>query len=192
MQITRVDPRVVRIAGSEGTTEQTPTIVTFVETARPATRTKATGLWLGANGFSIGADPGSDAAVGIAETEPLGDASSAAVCVEDEDGMLAWIDLPEGAIPKPEAMKKTLQKLGCSQVWGVKSTKNGHARVLPGANVPAGTEIDARLVRGEGPSSKLLFDGPVVGPNVWQPIQMQRIRYFSRPKKVEDAGAPDP
>lgn len=194
LQITRIDPRVVRVAGSEGTTEQTPTVVTFVETLRP--RAGQSGLWLGPSGFTVGDDPGN--AVGITETQPLGDTTAAAVCVQDEDGMLAWIDLPEGAIPDGASaarMKATLEKMGCSHVYGVKSTKGGRSRLVEG-NVPAASpggvvEIDARLVRGEGPSSKLLFDGPIVGPNVWQPIQMQRIRYFSRPKKIEDAGAPD-
>jgi hypothetical protein len=193
LQVTRLDPRVVRAAGSEGTTEQTPTVATFVETLRP--RTGGNGLWLGANGFVIGPDPGGGA-FGIAETESLTEVSAAAVCVQDEDGMLAWIDLPETSLPgagspKPVAMKSLLEKMGCSQTYGVRSTKSGRSRLAVGSNVPPGAEIDARLVRGEGPSSKLLFDGPIVGPNVWQPIQMQRIRYFSRPKKPEDAGAPD-
>jgi hypothetical protein len=186
LQITRIDPRVVRVAGSEGTTEQTPTVVTFVETLRP--RAGQTGLWLGPNGFVVGDDPGN--AMGIAETQPLNETTSTAACVQDEDGMLAWIDVPEGV--DATRLKKTLERLGCSHAHAVKSTKGGRSRLATAANVPAGVEIDARLVRGEGPSSKLLFEGPIVGPNVWQPIQMQRIRYFSRPKKVEDAGAPDP
>lgn len=187
--VTRVDPRVVRAAGSAGTTETTPTVAAFTGTARP--RPGEGGLWLGAAGFFIG--PAPEGAYAVADTEPLGAAPDAAACVEDEDGMLAWLEVPEGAAPDAGtagAMQRAAERLGCSRLYGVRATPGGRARLLPGGAAPPGAEIDARLVRGEGPSAKLSFDGPVVGPAVWQPIQMQRIRYFARPKREPDAGAP--
>ena len=45
-----------------------------------------------------------------------------------------------------------------------------------------------RLVRGSTPGAALHFDTPIVGPNVWQPLQSQRVRYFNRPKPAGDAG----
>src|SRR5260221_4929395 len=47
----------------------------------------------------------------------------------------SWIDLPEAGSPKPVAMKSTLEKMGCSQTFGVKSTKSGRSRLAVGSNV---------------------------------------------------------
>ena len=80
---------------------------------------------------------------------------------------------------------------------------SGDARALVGGTLdaagepaaPAGTVSTARLVRGAPPGAHLVFDKtPVVSPNVWQPLQNQRVRYFRKPSKEapKDAGAPKP
>jgi hypothetical protein len=188
LSLVRIDPRVVVPAGSEGTTEQTPTVVSFARTSRP--RAGGSGLWLTKVGFFAGEDPGGG--FPIAEIGPLDNASTAAVCVQDEDGMLGWAELPESAAPSAEtaaSMNTALFRMGCTRTFGVRAGKNQRPHAFFG-QVPAGIEVDARLVRGQCPSAKLFFDTKVVSPAVWQPLQTKRIRYFARPKQAEnDAGS---
>ena len=190
-RLLRVDPRVVRAAGAPGTTEQTPTIVSFTDARHPR---GAQGLWLTSAGFFVGAEPAG--ALAIAELEPIGDRTRAAACVQDEDGMLAWAELDEGVAPDARtaaALGATLAKLGCSKPLGVRATKpDARPRAMLGPT-PATAEVVARLVRGEATSARMYFHTPVVGPGTWQPLQMQRVRYFHRPtKSASDAGAPEP
>jgi hypothetical protein len=193
LSLLRVDPRVARAAASAGTTADTPTTVAFVGTERPRPSTAA--VWLSRGLFVVGPDPG-EGALAIAAVLPLEDAqaSRAAACVQDEDGMLAWAELPAHVPPDrstAEAMDAALRGLGCSRVYGVLGAEPrallGGTLTLTGAPAPQ-EAATARLVRGEGPSARLHFRTPVVGPAVWQPLQMQRVRYFPKPR-VRDAGA---
>jgi hypothetical protein len=200
----RVDPRTVRHAGSSGTTADTPTVISFVGSGK-APKTGELGLWLANGVFLIGGsapddNPGAALAIGVPVSAPPAMTSRVAVGVHDEDGMLEWIELfPEVHADAKTALllDKQLERSGCS----MRMLVPGDARALLGGSLdpsgdpapPAGTAPTARLVRGSPPGAHLAFDStPVVPPAVWQPLQMQRVRYFRKPSKEKspDAGAP--
>ena len=192
LRIVRIDPHAVIPAGSSGTDEKTPTILVLSDAP---TRAPKQGLfWSASDGaFTTEASSG---AMPLAETHALdgGDPPRAVFGIDDEERMLVWIELSPDASPDEAtraAMKRVLDALGCRTRGAVAS----HARAFLGgsldvagdaAPVPAGTV--ARLVRIVRPASRLYFDTPFVGPGTWQPLQMQRVRYFNRPRP-QDAGA---
>ena len=113
--------------------------------------------------------------------------------------MLEWVELaPETQADEKTAqiMDRLLEKAGCS----VRMLVPGEARALLGgtldiagdpARPPAGPV--ARLVRGAPPGAHQIFtESAIVPPNVWQPLQNQRVRYFRKAaaKGASDAGAP--
>jgi hypothetical protein len=192
LRVVRMDPHTIAAAGSVGTDEHTPTIALFTNnTAHPSNALYFLG---GASAFSIAQSPPPDA-IALAETLPFagGSPPDAAAGIEDEEGMLVWIELPPNVAPDEStraAMKRVLDALGCGTRVAVR------ARVLLGGSLdsagdpaPPPTGTVTRLVRVAHPASRLYFDTPIVGPGTWQPLQMQRIRYFNRPKPSSDAGA---
>jgi hypothetical protein len=134
-------------------------------------------------------------ALADASTFNEGPPPAAAFGIDDEERMLVWIDLPKGAAPDEStraAMKAVFDALGC----GIRAAVRGDTHPLLGGSldaagdpVPAPTGTVARMVRVVRPAARTYFDTPVVGPGVWQPLQMQRVRYFNRPKPLSDAGA---
>ncbi len=190
----RIDPRTVVPAGSRGTTADTPTIVTFV-----APRTAGVGnverrAWFANGVFLVGTnEPGADATTlgdGVTVASPTSGTARAAVGVQDEDGMLDWVelapDVPASAAAA-KAMDALLARAGCSSRMLV--TGDSHA-LLGGTLDLTGQPIEAaigatagRLVRDAAPGAELAFDTPVVPPAIWQPLQAQRVRYFRKPGK---------
>jgi len=202
VRVLRVDPRTVRAAASAGTTEGTPTIVSFEGTRRA--RPGELAVWLGDRVFLSGAAPPSPDALAIAvgslPGSPEAASARAMVGIQDEDGMLDWIELPPDATPSAaltRAMDALLASMGCS----ARIALAGDARALLAGTLdvageptsPPRTAV-ARLVRGDAPSARPYFTStPIVSPSVWQPLQSQRVRYFQKPKKAaSDAGAPAP
>lgn len=200
VRVLRVDPRTVAVAGSAGTDETTPTIVTFA--APQQVGPHDLGLWFAKGVFTIGAGDESAHAKLLAAGVPLSAHVSSrarvAIGVHDEDGMLEWIELaPElGADAQTAAtMDALLKEHGCS----TRMLVLGDARALVGGSLDVAGEPSkppsgpsSRLVRGQAPSAKLAFtDTPIVSPTVWQPLMNQRVRYFPKPPKT-DAGAPAP
>jgi hypothetical protein len=198
LRVVRIDPRTVTRAGGAGTDEKTPTIALFTN---PPTTTAGSALSFvpaGNGSFSIGATRPSDAFV-LAATRPFagGDPPAAAAGIDDEEGMLTWIELPPGQAPDARtraAMARVLDALGCRTRAAIGTS--APAQIVLGGSLdaagepvapPAGTV--ARLVRVTHPAARLYFDTPFVGPGTWQPLQMQRVRYFNRPKRQSDAGA---
>lgn len=191
-RVVKIDPRTVRAAGSAGTTESTPTIASFTSQPHPKSGQRA--LRLGVNG-AFAVDEGTEG-LPLALVEPLATSapSIAAAGIDDEDGMLVWIELPENVTPDAgtaAAMALVFERLGCSTRVAVL----GGTRALLGGTLDAAGEATkeplgsvGRLVRGSTPGAALHFDTPIVGPNVWQPLQSQRVRYFNRPKPAGDAG----
>ena len=158
--------------------------------------------WLGQGGFFIAKTPPSEGALaiasGLAPSALKAGGARVVAGVEDEDGMLVWIELADGVKPDAQAvalMDALAGKLGC----GARVAITGDARALLGGNLDAAGEpmasvprATSRLVRGEAPGAKPYFTStPIVPINVWQPLQMQRVRYFHKPAKP-DAGAPPP
>jgi hypothetical protein len=191
--VLRVDPRVVRAAGSAGTSETTPTVASFFDAQHPPHGTEI-GVWLsGAVFLPSDKAPAADATLLVAG-QPLAHATAdntrAAIGIHDEDGMLEWIELPSDG-PADAATLHAMDSLLSHDGCGTRLFVDGSARVLLGgsldldgakAAVPAGTT--ARLVRGTAPAARPYFEStPIVGPAVWQPLQRERVRYFPKAAK---------
>ncbi len=181
----RVDPRCVLPAASPGTTVDTPTVVSFFGVLQ-----EGMGIWLSDRVLVTSSSP-IPGATRVAAGRPLGQGSSnarAAIGVQDEDGLLDWVELPPDARADGDssaAMDAVLKRLGCS----VRLLLGPDARaILGGAQDLGGGEAllpsspSTRLVRATPASARPYFDTtPVVPPSVWQPIQSQRVRYFPKP-----------
>ena len=197
LRVVRIDPHTVAPAGSPGTDEKTPTVALFTDA--PTTRSDQNGLHFvpaaTTGAFVLG--PAPSGSLALATTRPIdgGAAPRAVAAIEDEEGMLLWIELPDGVRPDEAtraAMIRVLDAIGCH----TRAAVDGSARALLGGTldaagdaVPAPTGSVTRLVRVTHPAVRMYFDTPFVGPGTWQPLQMQRIRYFNRPKAASDAGA---
>ena len=196
LRVVRIDPRAVVPAGSAGTDEKTPTIAVFTNLDAHGGASTLSFSSAGDGAFAIGAAPAGAFVIAQARDLASGAPPTAAAGVDDEEGMLAWIELPPGVTPDERtraAMSRVLDALGCRSRAAV-----ADARALLGGSLdaagdpvapPAGTV--ARLVRATREAARTYFDTPIVGPGTWQPLQMQRVRYFNRPKPQTDAGAGD-
>ncbi|WP_394820988.1 hypothetical protein [Pendulispora albinea] len=207
VRVLRIDPRTVRAAASAGTTEATPTVVSFSGGARAKPGELAIWLTQGESGdaalFLAGPAPASDAprvwilAAGEASSAPSAKGARAFAGIDDEEGMLVWIELDPASPADAEttaAIDALLGQMGC----GTRLAVHGDAHAFPGGHLdvagepatPASTTV--RLVRGETPGAHLQFAStPIVRPSVWQPLQSQRVRYFNKKSKsVPDGGAP--
>jgi hypothetical protein len=188
----RIDPRTVAPVGAKATDANTPTIVSFVAPRAGGSARVERRAWMANGVFLVGSSaPSPDAttlADGVAPTSPAAAAARAAVGVQDEDGMLNWIelaaDVPASAAAA-KAMDALLLQAGCSSRMLV----TGNAQALLGGTLDLDAQpIDlaalgptaARLVRDKAPGADLVFDTPVVTPAVWQALQAQRVRYFRR------------
>jgi hypothetical protein len=144
--------------------------------------------------FSIGHGTGPRDVV-LARGYPAADAPAAtaraAVGVQHDDGMLAWVELDPGTrsdASTAAAMDDLLDRMGCS----ARMTLPGDAQALLGGAVDAGgapvlpiPAITARLVRGRAPDAHPIFaETPVVSAQVWQPLQAKRVRYFFKPDAI--------
>ncbi len=197
VRILRVDPKAIRPAGSAGTAEDTPTVVSLFAGARgPAQQTLA---WQD-EVFVIGSGIG-PRATKVASGAPLGVANPSQVDtvagVEDLDGMLDWVELDPGGAPPDrvllDAVDRLLAKLGCSS----RIALDGAGKALLGGSVDMLGQPLApppppfvRFVRGATPAARLYFQStPVVSPSVWQPLQSKRVRYFPKPQKPSPAAS---
>lgn len=197
LRVVRADPRTMKPAAAG--TDDEPTVLELEGPARGDL-----GLWWSGDVFSLAPSaPAKDAArlvSGYPATAAPAATARAAVGVQDEDGMLVWVELPEGARPDATtaaAMDSLLQSLGCTQ----RMTVPGDARALPGGTLDAagdpariapadaaaraGGAESARvvtLVRTRAPDAHPVFeDTPIVPVSTWQPLQAKRVRYFYKP-----------
>ncbi len=190
VQLLKVDPRVVAAQGAPHVDAAAPTVLVFSGIARaPGHPT----LWLANGGFSIGNDA-PEGATGLfsgltaAEAAALPNAA-AEIGIADEDGMLIYAE--SSAPDSAKMLDALLQRLGCSRRLML-----GHslAPALGGTTSFAGAPVQlsdvgtVRLVRREAPGARSIFeDTPVVGPEIWQPLQMRRVRYFKKPSPAASA-----
>jgi hypothetical protein len=199
LRVMRIDPRCVQPAGAEGTTDDTPTIVTFSGGTLP--RKNEMGVFLQRDTFALATAPPDGSAVPLLTgvVPPVGEPTSknpelkgarTAVGIHDEEGMLEWVEFaPESPTPPDSAnlLLAVLAESGCSRRVVLRTP--GTARVggtvdLDGVAADPVIGPTARLVRAEPPSARLYFDGTaVVPPTVWQPLQAKRVRYFRKPTK---------
>lgn len=238
IRVLKVDPRTLRAAGSAGTTADSPTVllVSSSGTGRAhgeeLTASLVNGVFVVGPGQAAG-EGGTTLAVGLPFGEPLkiprghtlkveaaprdggtaaGGGPTRAVGVQDEDGMLLWVELAPG-VPSTDVTRRVLEdvlvRAGCTSrmlVLGDTRALLGGTLDLTGNPTPApeGTaenRVGTRLVRGSPPAARLYFEDTVpTSPAIWQPLQAQRVRYFHKPTPPapkgnatkDDAGAPSP
>ena len=187
LRVVRADPRTMKPAGGDAGGP-----ATVLSLAAP--RRGALTLWSAGTSFAIGASsPTRDAIAlvsGSAPSDPLAKTARAAAGVEDEDGMLVWVELPPDAAADAStaaAMDALLARLGC----GSRLLLPGESRAMLGGTLDAaGDPIAARhlpvasaiLRRSSAPDAHAVFpDTPIVPITVWQPLQAKRVRYFPPP-----------
>jgi hypothetical protein len=187
LRVLRADPRTMRPATAGDT--QAPTVLSLT------TGTRGTlSLWWHGAAFSIAANAPTSHAValvgGVPRTAPQAAAAHTAVGIEDEDGMLVWVELAPDAraadAQTSAAMDALLERLGCStRMW-----LPGESRALPGGSLDISgaplpgppPPVAARLVRARAPDAHIAFDEtPIVPSQVWQPLQAKRVRYLYKP-----------
>jgi hypothetical protein len=199
LRVVRADPRTMRPAasGGAGSAGEPATVLAIVEGSKGPSS-----LWWSRGQFAIsaGSPPTPDAtllASGVASGAPV--AARAAAGIQDEDGMLAWVELPDEVPADPEstrAMDAVLARMGCSS----RILITGSARVLlggtldaAGSTAPPTRQPTVRLVRDRAPDAHPMFtDTPIVPLPVWQPLQAKRIRYFYKPAPSASASSAIP
>ncbi len=200
-RVLRVDPRGVRPAGSAGTHEDTPTVVSFFGPQRPP-REGEVGVWQAGGGFFVSrAPPVADATL-VAVGAPLAGADAGAragVGVRDDDGMLEWVEIDASASPiagAAHAIDALLVRDGCREralLPPEATARLGGSLDLEATPAPTPPGPSARFVRATMPGAHAMFeDTPIVPLAVWQPLQMQRVRYFPKPKAPSSPASASP
>ncbi len=202
VRIVRADPRTMRpvsldavpvgggLTSGPSSGETVLSLVAPVVLAAPAHAPRT--LWWNDGMFAIASHAPSKQASpllgGCATSDACGATAHAALGVEDEAGMLAWVELPSDAqadAATAAALDGVLERLGCSARMAVP----GRAEALLGGALDADgdpvTKAEAatvRLVRTAVPDAHPIFtDTPLVPIQVWQPLQAKRVRYFYKP-----------
>jgi hypothetical protein len=183
-RVVRADPRTLA-AGGEG-----PVVLSLSGPERGSRS-----LYMSSETFTIGASPpGSGASVlvrGYDASEAPAALARAAVGVQDDGGLLTWVELPPEARPDAAAaaaMDALLARMGCS----ARMVVPGDARAILGGTRDAAGEPTAALpsqlvslTRARAPNAHAVFpETPIVPITVWQPLQMKRVRYFYKPAPV--------
>jgi hypothetical protein len=190
-KLLKIDPRVVAPLGASGADDTAPAVVVFSGIARA--KSDHPTLWLSRGAFSIGEEPpdgGTGLFSGLSTAERTTSNVAAAIGVTDEDGMLLYAetDAPEAG----RALEQLLDSLGCSSKMLLARALTpalGGTTSLDGAPVLPADIASVRLVRRAAPGAKSIFeDTPIVPPEVWQPLQMRRIRYFKKPTPTPTPG----
>jgi hypothetical protein len=191
-KLLKIDPRVVSVQGGPGVDDVAPSVVVFSGIARA--KNDHPTLWLSRGAFSIAEEPpdgGAGLFSGLSEAERTTSSVAAAVGVSDDDGMLLYVetDAPDSG----RALDRLLGTLGCSSRMFLAHSLTpalGGTTNLEGATVVPADTASVRLVRRAAPGAKSIFeDTPVVPPEVWQPLQMRRIRYFKKPTPTPSPGS---
>jgi hypothetical protein len=178
LRVVRVDPHMVKPALA---VQPEPPAVLAIDSGGPGT----TSLWWSEGVFSIGERAPVPDAVPIAAGFPGSSSKTAArraaVGVQDEDGMLVWVELSPGEnvdAHAASAIDALLARLECS----ARMMLSLDARVFLGDSLDASGEPGpsappsaTRLVRAAAPDAHPSFaDTPIVPAAVWQPRQAVR------------------
>jgi hypothetical protein len=191
VRVVRVDPRTMQPAA-----DTSPDTVLAVE---PGARGPLS-LWSSGGAFAIAAEPPRPDATRLASGFPPLAAQAAvsrsAAGVQDDDGMLVWVELSpqdRADAQTAAAMDSVLQRLGCSG----RVAFAGSPRILLGGSLDAtgapaapASPTAIRFERVPGPDAHTMFaDTPLVPIQVWRPLQAKRVRYFYKPKPSASASA---
>ncbi|WP_437738508.1 hypothetical protein [Sorangium sp. So ce1335] len=223
LRVLKVDPRTVAAApASEPASPPPPAgagaVVAVlgdgVAAGPGAGQGELSSVWHSAGAFSASPTSPVGGAVRIATGHASSAGAVAALGVNDEDGMLIYVEraaagpssAPDPAL-SPDAsappaapvdprdarlLQDFLARLGCSSRIYLRrplAVALGGDTDLAGAAVhpPSGPRA-VRLTRAEAPGAGRMFEStPTVPHSVWYPLQQKRVRYFKKPKKEESA-----
>jgi hypothetical protein len=197
VELLKIDPRVVALQGATDVSAAAPAVVVFSSIARAKTAHPT--LWLANGAFFIATAPpegASELFAGLTQAEALLlPTANAAIGIADDDGMLIYAEttpLPDA----PQVLDRLLARLGCSSRMTLAHALTpalGGTTSISGSPIAPTDVATVRLVRREGPSAHSIFEEtPVVAPEVWQPLQMRRVRYFKKPTPAASSSAPLP
>jgi hypothetical protein len=205
VNVLRADPRA--LAPAAGPAHGEPggaaaaddgTVLAFAAPARGSSV-----LWWSDETFAIAPDAPAPHALPLAAGYPLEDRRAAGVRaaagVQDDDGMLVWVELPADVPSDAEgvaALSAALERAGCSVRIGVPGEAHvalGGTLDINGGATARPDAATARLVRGRAPDGRAIFpDTPIVPIQVWQPLQAKRVRYFYKPATSASSTATPP
>jgi hypothetical protein len=203
LRVLRADPRTMRPSTSAADALAPAPTVLAIDAAPHGDLS----LWWASGVFSVGAGAPTKGATrlaaGHALTSPPAAAARAAAGVQDDDGMLVWVELP--AATKADAqtaseMDALLERMGCSSRLALA----GEAHALPGGSLDlAGDPLPAtaassepgwvHMVRARAPDAHPFFEEtPLVDIEVWRPLQAKRVRYFYKPTSPSTSASAAP
>jgi hypothetical protein len=210
VRVLKIDPRTITAAvGAKG---QGKTVAVLDAGAQ-----EGLSLWHSAGAFSIAAAAPVEGAVRLASGPAAPSTASAAVGVNDEDGMLVYAEIegvsapPAAPSPAPsgsaavvapppshgsaagaKTLDALLKKLGCSTrillAQPITMALGGDTDLAGAAVRPPSGASAVRLGRADAPGAKRVFeDTPIVPFDTWYPLQQKRIRYFKHAAAAEEA-----
>jgi len=201
LSILEIDPRAV--AEKAPLVDDPSTVLVFAERGKGDAGASGAGtqrLVLNNGQFSI--VPREKATEGVLlEGSPTASGDTRAVVgIRDEDGVLLFVEIAHDESKRAEAISAADGLLARSG-----ASKRMHLARDTAALLGGGLRLDgerdtaphgpakARLVRRAMPSGRPYFETtPIVDVSVWRPLQMQRVRYFAKPKPAASAPAVPP
>ncbi len=194
-RVLKVDPRMVSALPSGKTSPSGDAAVVAVINPTPSAGAGSLSLWWSSQAFLLAEEPAAEGSVRIATGVPAsaGGAAAAALGVQDESGMLVYVELAPSA---PEGVETTdgaelaalLRAAGSSMALllpaPIPMALGGDTDLaLQAVRLPEADDVIA-LIRQSGPGAKRIFEGtPIVPLQSWYPLQSRRIRYFKKKKK---------
>jgi hypothetical protein len=192
--VVRVDPRTIKPAAAADS--ESPTVLALAGSARGEVS-----LWWASGVFSVETGPPTKGATRLVAGYPASSAAAAtarsAVGVQDEDGMLVWVELPPEAradVHSAAVMDALLERLGCSTRMATSDARALLGGSLDAAGTPVATTAlgaaATRLVRAHAPDAHPFAEKtPLVDIEVWRPLQAKRVRYFYKPSPAPSASS---
>ncbi|HEY3593555.1 MAG TPA: hypothetical protein VGL13_06765, partial [Polyangiaceae bacterium] len=194
VDLLKVDPRTIAPMGTSGVEGSAPTVIVFNNIARTAGHHPR--LWLDKDAFSITSDmrPGAiELWSGLAVDDASAAKATAGLGVSGEDDMLVYAEA-SAADDAGKHIDALLTTLGCSTRMLLAhplSPALGGTTTLDGLAAKPSDAASIRLVRRETKGATTIFDDtPVVPPDIWQPLQSRRIRYFRKPTPPPPSPSP--
>jgi hypothetical protein len=194
VDLLKIDPRVVAAKGAPGCDAAAPSVVVFNDIMRaPAPHPT---LWVASGAFSIATEApegGIELFSGSSAPDTSTEGAAAAVGIADNDGMLIYAEA-SGSPDLGRELDRLLERLGCSSRMALPHSLSpalGGTTTLAGTPAAPRQGSTVRLVRKQAPGATTIFeDTPIVPPEVWQPLQMRRVRYFKKPTPPPPAATP--
>lgn len=201
VRVLRIDPRTVA-ATRDSVDQNVVASLGVVETKNQNAHAPNMGdlrLWFTPGVFTIGKsahdEKATAVAYGVLQQSAAALTAHAAVGIQDEDGMLNWIEIPETSTLDAEGVRRIdelLKQMGCSSRMFVP----GQLRAFLGRELGIDAERAAphstllSFTRVSTPAAALHFTDTAIVPfSVWQPLQAQRVRYFPKPTPKGSASA---